>query len=95
MLTGPYHLEPLAPYFIIIKLGFTGVYTIFRIVPRLFEEKRLDIVFGISYLRPPKEVGTLYQKLNLVIFQAFLLSQRMDSGNLVSATLPAALCGIF
>ena len=40
----------------------------FYIVPRLFEEKRRDIVFGIPSFRPPNIVGTLCAQLLLQFY---------------------------
>ena len=36
-----------------------------------------------------------FRKLNLAIFQAFLLSKRIDSGYLVCTTPPTVLCQFF
>ena len=45
------------------------VYCLFYfIVPRLFEEKRRDIVFGIPSFRPPNIVGTLCAQLLLQFY---------------------------
>ena len=41
-----YNFDPLKPHFYIVKLGSTRVYII---VPRLFEEKRRDTVFGFPW----------------------------------------------
>ena len=38
------------------------------IVPRLFEEKRRDIVFGFPSFRPPNIVGTLCAQLLLQFY---------------------------
>ena len=46
MKTCLYNIVLLKPHFYIVKLGFTGVYII---VPRLFEEKWRDTVFGFPW----------------------------------------------
>ena len=65
-------------YFLVIShFGFGGGISVLIapgpghcifVVPRLFEEKRRDIVFGIPSFRPPNIVGTLCAQLLLQFY---------------------------
>ena len=65
MRTYLYNFDPLKPHFYIVKLGFTGVYTIFLI----FAQK-----YRLWYsLEPPRRVPTIYfLSRNMKKYQSFL-----------------------
>ena len=75
--TRLYNFDPLKPHFYIVKLGFTGVYTLFL----LFLLKNIDC--GYSLEPPPlHEEAVLTSTHNLCFWQKFEKYQNILSENL-------------